>query len=46
VQARRRLLELTKAWAFCAPVSRDKARDMLRPTRVARLIEAIAGASR
>jgi len=38
------LLELTKDVAFCAPlVSRDKARDMLRRTRVARLIEGYRG---
>ncbi len=38
------LLELTKDGAFCAPpVSRDKARDVLRRTRVARLIEGYRG---
>jgi len=38
------LLELTKDVAFCAPpVSRDKARDMLKRTRVARLIEGYRG---
>jgi len=38
------LLELTKDVAFCAPpVSRDKARDMLRRTRAARLIEGYRG---
>jgi acetyltransferase len=38
------LLELTKDVTFCAPpVSRDKARDMLRRTRVARLIEGYRG---
>src|SRR5262249_30184226 len=38
------LLELTKDVAFCAPpVSRHKARDMLRRTRVARLIEGYRG---
>jgi acetyltransferase len=38
------LLELTKDVAFCAPpVSRDKARDMLKRTRAARLIEGYRG---
>jgi acetyltransferase len=38
------LLELTKDVAFCAPpVSRDKARDMLKRTRVGRLIEGYRG---
>src|SRR5262249_16101528 len=38
------LLELTKDVAFCAPpISRDKARDMLKRTRVARLIEGYRG---
>jgi acyl-CoA synthetase (NDP forming) len=38
------LLELTKDVAFCAPpVSRHKARDMLKRTRVARLIEGYRG---
>jgi acyl-CoA synthetase (NDP forming) len=38
------LLELTRDVAFCAPpISRDKARDMLKRTRVARLIEGYRG---
>jgi acetate---CoA ligase (ADP-forming) len=38
------LLELTKDVAFCAPpISRDKARDMLKRTRAARLIEGCRG---
>jgi acetate---CoA ligase (ADP-forming) len=38
------LLELTKDVTFCAPpISRDKARDMLKRTRVARLIEGYRG---
>src|SRR5206468_5187781 len=38
------LLELTKDVAFCAPpVSRDQARDMLKRTRVGRLIEGYRG---
>jgi acetate---CoA ligase (ADP-forming) len=38
------LLELTKDVAFCAPpIGRDKARDMLKRTRVARLIEGYRG---
>ena len=38
------LLELAKDVAFCAPpISRDKARDMLKRTRVARLIEGYRG---
>jgi acetyltransferase len=38
------LLELSKDVAFCAPpISRDKARDMLKRTRVARLIEGYRG---
>jgi acyl-CoA synthetase (NDP forming) len=40
------LLELVKDVAFCAPpVSRDKARDMLRRTRAGRLIEGYRGSA-
>src|SRR5262249_57199747 len=40
------LLELIKDVAFCAPpVSRDKARDMLRRTRAWRLLEGYRGSS-
>lgn len=40
------LLELTKDVAFCAPpVTRDKARDMLRRIRAARLIEGYRGST-